>query len=153
MVLATDMSLHFQQVKQMRKAIASPETMDKGAVMSYIVHTADISHPTKNWELHERWTAGLVEEFFRQGDAERELGIPFSPLCDRDTTMVSQSQIGFIDFIIKPTYAIVTQLFDAVSEMLLRQAEALLLENEKNGIDDIVDDAMIQQVNTSHHFY
>ena len=50
------------------------KSMDKGAVMSFIVHSADISHPTKTWELHEKWTAGLVEEFFRQGDAEKERG-------------------------------------------------------------------------------
>lgn len=29
-----------------------------------------------------------------QGDKEVELGLPFSPLCDRNTTMIAQSQIG-----------------------------------------------------------
>lgn len=29
-----------------------------------------------------------------QGDKEAELGLPFSPLCDRKSTMVAQSQIG-----------------------------------------------------------
>jgi hypothetical protein len=36
----------------------------------------------------------LLEEFFRQGDKERELGLPFSPLCDRNNTLVAESQIG-----------------------------------------------------------
>ena len=58
----------------MKKSLSNMKSMDKGAVMSFIVHSADISHPTKTWELHERWTAGLVEEFFRQGDAEKERG-------------------------------------------------------------------------------
>lgn len=31
---------------------------------------------------------------FLQGDKEAELGLPFSPLCDRNSTMVAQSQIG-----------------------------------------------------------
>ena len=151
MVLATDMSLHFQQVKAMRKSIASPETMDKGAIMSYIVHSADISHPTKNWELHEKWTCGLVEEFFRQGDAERELGLPFSPLCDRETTLVAQSQLGFIDFIIRPTYSLLTQLFDTINQMLLNDAEDIIstenaLEEEEN------DDARARQVNPFETF-
>ena len=35
-----------------------------------------------------------MEEFFRQGDKEQELGLDFSPLCDRQTTVVPQSQIG-----------------------------------------------------------
>lgn len=29
-----------------------------------------------------------------QGDKEAELGLSFSPLCDRKSTMVAQSQIG-----------------------------------------------------------
>jgi len=29
-----------------------------------------------------------------QGDKEAELGLPFSPLCDRKATMIAQSQIG-----------------------------------------------------------
>jgi hypothetical protein len=31
---------------------------------------------------------------FPQGDKEAELGLPFSPLCDRTSTLVAQSQIG-----------------------------------------------------------
>ena len=66
MVLATDMSLHFQQIKEMKQAVVKPDTLDRGSTMAFIVHAADISHPTKVWELHIRWTDGLVEEFFRQ---------------------------------------------------------------------------------------
>lgn len=32
--------------------------------------------------------------FSSQGDKEAELGLPFSPLCDRTSTLVAQSQIG-----------------------------------------------------------
>ena len=60
MVLATDMSLHFQQVKSLKKSISSPNSMDKSAIMSYIVHSADISHPTKSWELHEQWVRVII---------------------------------------------------------------------------------------------
>ena len=66
MVLATDMSLHFQQIKEMKKAVVTPDTLDRGSTMAFIVHAADISHPTKVWDLHKKWTDGLVEEFFRQ---------------------------------------------------------------------------------------
>ena len=66
MVLATDMSLHFQQIKEMKKAVVTPDTLDRGSTMAFIVHSADISHPTKVWDLHKKWTDGLVEEFFRQ---------------------------------------------------------------------------------------
>ena len=44
--------------------------------------------------MHVKWTESLLEEFFRQGDKEKELGLPFSPLCDRNTTLIAESQIG-----------------------------------------------------------
>uniref|UniRef100_A0A8V0ZAX5 Phosphodiesterase n=1 Tax=Gallus gallus TaxID=9031 RepID=A0A8V0ZAX5_CHICK len=110
MVLATDMSCHFQQIKAMKNALQQPEGIDKPKALSLLLHTADISHPAKAWDLHHRWTMSLLEEFFRQGDKEAELGLPFSPLCDRKSTMVAQSQIGFIDFI-----KIVTPLIDEAS--------------------------------------
>lgn len=40
--------------------------IDKPKALSLLLHTADISHPAKCWELHHRWTASLLEEFFKQ---------------------------------------------------------------------------------------
>ncbi|XP_038578410.1 calcium/calmodulin-dependent 3',5'-cyclic nucleotide phosphodiesterase 1C-like isoform X2 [Micropterus salmoides] len=93
MVLATDMSCHFQQLKAMKTFLQQPDAIDKPKALSLLLHTADISHPAKRWDLHHRWTRSLLEEFFRQGDKEAKLGLPFSPLCDRKSTMVAQSQI------------------------------------------------------------
>ncbi|XP_073069540.1 dual specificity calcium/calmodulin-dependent 3',5'-cyclic nucleotide phosphodiesterase 1B isoform X4 [Manis javanica] len=110
MVLATDMSCHFQQVKSMKTALQQLERIDKSKALSLLLHAADISHPTKQWSVHSRWTKALMEEFFRQGDKEAELGLPFSPLCDRTSTLVAQSQIGFIDFIVEPTFSVLTDV-------------------------------------------
>ena len=62
--------------------------------MCMVLHSADVSHPTKCWALHREWTARCMEEFFNQGDREKEMGLDVSPLCDRNTTQVPQSQIG-----------------------------------------------------------
>ncbi|XP_054255045.1 dual specificity calcium/calmodulin-dependent 3',5'-cyclic nucleotide phosphodiesterase 1B [Indicator indicator] len=120
MVLATDMSCHFQQVKAMKTSLQQLERIDKSKVLSLLLHAADISHPTKQWAVHSRWTKALMEEFFRQGDKEAELGLPFSPLCDRTSTLVAQSQIGFIDFIVEPTFSVLT---DVAEKMVLPLAE------------------------------
>ncbi|XP_063075040.1 dual specificity calcium/calmodulin-dependent 3',5'-cyclic nucleotide phosphodiesterase 1C [Engraulis encrasicolus] len=124
MVLATDMSCHFQQVKAMKNFLQQPESssIDKSKAISLLLHTADISHPAKNWDLHHRWTASLLEEFFRQGDKEAELGLPFSPLCDRKSTMVAQSQIGFIDFIVVPTFTVLTDMTEKIVTPLIEEA-------------------------------
>uniref|UniRef100_A0A8C6UJW2 Phosphodiesterase n=1 Tax=Neogobius melanostomus TaxID=47308 RepID=A0A8C6UJW2_9GOBI len=122
MVLATDMSCHFQQVKTMKNFLQQPEGLDKPKALSLLLHTADISHPAKSWDLHHRWTTSLLEEFFRQGDKEAELGLPFSPLCDRKSTMVPQSQIGFIDFIVVPTFTVLTDMMERIVTPLIEEA-------------------------------
>ncbi|KAM6178015.1 dual specificity calcium/calmodulin-dependent 3',5'-cyclic nucleotide phosphodiesterase 1A isoform 2-T2 [Rhynchocyon petersi] len=122
MVLSTDMSGHFQQIKTIRNCLQQPEGIDKAKTMSLILHAADISHPAKCWKLHHRWTMALMEEFFRQGDKEAELGLPFSPLCDRKSTMVAQSQIGFIDFIVEPTFSLLTDSTEKIVIPLIEEA-------------------------------
>ncbi|KAF1372760.1 hypothetical protein PFLUV_G00251960 [Perca fluviatilis] len=122
MVLATDMSCHFQQIKAMKSVLQQPEAIDKPKALSLLLHTADISHPAKNWDLHHRWTTSLLEEFFRQGDKEAELGLPFSPLCDRKSTLVAQSQIGFIDFIVEPTFTVLTEMTEKIVTPLIEEA-------------------------------
>ncbi|KAH3749376.1 hypothetical protein DPMN_183873, partial [Dreissena polymorpha] len=114
MVLATDMSYHFQQIKNMKNLLSMPENIDKSKALSLVLHCADISHPAKDWEIHKRWTDLLLEEFFRQGDREQELGLPFSPLCDRKNTLVAESQIGFIDFIVEPSFTVMGDMLDKI---------------------------------------
>ncbi|XP_030772499.1 calcium/calmodulin-dependent 3',5'-cyclic nucleotide phosphodiesterase 1A isoform X1 [Rhinopithecus roxellana] len=122
MVLSTDMSGHFQQIKNIRSNLQQPEGIDRAKTMSLILHAADISHPAKSWKLHYRWTMALMEEFFLQGDKEAELGLPFSPLCDRKSTMVAQSQIGFIDFIVEPTFSLLTDSTEKIVIPLIEEA-------------------------------
>ncbi|XP_029110903.1 calcium/calmodulin-dependent 3',5'-cyclic nucleotide phosphodiesterase 1C-like isoform X2 [Scleropages formosus] len=122
MVLATDMSCHFQQIKAMKNFLQQPEAIDKPKALSLLLHTADISHPAKNWDVHHRWTSSLLEEFFRQGDKEAELGLAFSPLCDRKSTMVAQSQIGFIDFIVEPTLTVLSDMTEKIVTPLIEEA-------------------------------
>ncbi|XP_062434421.1 dual specificity calcium/calmodulin-dependent 3',5'-cyclic nucleotide phosphodiesterase 1A isoform X1 [Rhea pennata] len=122
MVLSTDMSGHFQQIKTMRHTLQQTEGIDKAKAMSLILHAADISHPAKSWKLHYRWTMALMEEFFRQGDKEAALGLPFSPLCDRKSTLVAQSQIGFIDFIVEPTFSLLTDSMEKIVIPLIGEA-------------------------------
>ncbi|KXZ51294.1 hypothetical protein GPECTOR_13g781 [Gonium pectorale] len=63
---------------------------------------ADLGHLGEELEVHSRWIRCLEEEFFLQGDRERQLGLPISPLFDRAKQGVSKSQVGFFDFIALP---------------------------------------------------
>ena len=50
-----------------------------------------------------------MEEFYYQGDKEKELGLKCS--CDRNIVSLYKSQLGFIDYIITPFYGSFVQIF------------------------------------------
>ena len=63
-----------------------------------MVHCADLSNPTKPLEIYKNWTDRVMEEFFVQGDLERERGMDISPMCDKHTATVEKSQVLMIIF-------------------------------------------------------
>ncbi|KFM58335.1 Calcium/calmodulin-dependent 3',5'-cyclic nucleotide phosphodiesterase 1B, partial [Stegodyphus mimosarum] len=131
MVLGTDMSSHFQQIKTMKTLLCHSDfsAMDKAKVLSLMLHCCDISHPAKDWNLHFRWTQRLMEEFFRQGDKEKDLGLPFSPLCDRNSTLVAESQIGFIDFIVSPSLEVCGDVLDRILHHVEGNKDGVIAED------------------------
>ncbi|KAE9556306.1 hypothetical protein FO519_000489 [Halicephalobus sp. NKZ332] len=133
-VLATDMSTHFVQIKTMKNMLTLPEGIDKMKALCLIVHACDISHASKPWDLHFRWTEGVLEEFFRQGDLEASMGLPYSPLCDRHTVHIAESQIGFIDFIVEPTMVVCGEMLTKMIEPLvsLPSTDSLFPPNGNN---------------------
>ena len=109
-VLCTDMAKHQSSIDQFKSIVMSPEyqpkAKDKDVTLNMLFHLADISNSTKSWELCQHWTELLYYEFFNQGDFERRQGLPISFLMDRKTVNVAKSQLGFYDFVIKPSIAI-----------------------------------------------
>ena len=58
-----------------------------------MVHCADLSNPTKPLELYRQWCDRIMEEFYQQGDKEREAKLDISPMCDRYNSTVEKSQV------------------------------------------------------------
>lgn len=71
-------------------------------VMECCLHACDVGQQTRSFKVVKEWTYLLFEEFFAQGDTEKELNLPISMLCNRDTTKVAASQPGFISFVALP---------------------------------------------------
>ncbi|GAB1600838.1 dual specificity calcium/calmodulin-dependent 3',5'-cyclic nucleotide phosphodiesterase 1A isoform X9 [Argonauta hians] len=143
MVLATDMSYHFQQIKNMKNMLTLTDGIEKSKALSLVLHCADISHPAKKWHMHKKWTDLLLEEFFRQGDREKSLGLPFSPLCDRNTTLVADSQIGFIEFIVEPSFTIMS---DIIQKILFQVNQSTV----PNKTDDVIREEICEKLDSIH---
>ena len=62
-------------------------------VLKNLVHCADLSNPIKPLEFYKQWTNRIMEEYWVQGDMEREMGAEISPMCDRFSANVEKSQV------------------------------------------------------------
>lgn len=82
----------------------------KPEIMKALVHGADIGNPSRTFEFCKIWALKILSEFFAQGDKERAMGLEISLLCDRKTTNVAKSQIGFISFVVQPYFEALTKL-------------------------------------------
>ncbi|XP_069605075.1 3',5'-cyclic-AMP phosphodiesterase 4D isoform X2 [Ranitomeya imitator] len=114
-VLATDMSKHMNLLADLKTMVETKKVTSSGVllldnysdriqVLQNMVHCADLSNPTKPLQLYRHWTDRIMEEFFRQGDRERERGMEISPMCDKHNASVEKSQVGFIDYIVHPLW-------------------------------------------------
>lgn len=81
-----------------------------------ILHSADVSNPCRKWEVSQKWAYACLEEFFLQGDQEKEHLIPVSFLNDREKLNKPNSQIGFIEFMIAPLFVAMIQIWPAMHE-------------------------------------
>ncbi|KAL7538534.1 hypothetical protein ACHAXR_008628 [Thalassiosira sp. AJA248-18] len=130
-ILWTDMSQHFTKLAHLKSKIsahgtASPskfyENVDGRSisiVLLFLLHVADISNPAKPGPISVEWADRCLNEFFAQGDAEKKALMPVSPMCDRDLTVKSDSQVGFIKFVVQPSFVIMSDLIPKVGDEVL----------------------------------
>ena len=88
---------------------------EKQALFDYFIHSADLGHNTKKFDISLKWVELLSREFWLQGDKEKKMNLNISFLCDRDTTNVPKSQVGFIGGFIIPTYNFLVVMFPTLS--------------------------------------
>ncbi|KFO73207.1 High affinity cAMP-specific and IBMX-insensitive 3',5'-cyclic phosphodiesterase 8A, partial [Cuculus canorus] len=128
MVLATEMTKHFEHVNKFVNSINKPlaaleENGNNGdgesiktvltspenriLIKRMLIKCADISNPCRPREQCIEWAGRISEEYFAQTDEEKRQGLPVvMPVFDRNTCSIPKSQISFIDYFI-------TDMFDA----------------------------------------
>jgi len=127
LILHTDMSRHFLLMKEIKEKLENqPEgtTAYKESselLMRAVLHISDISNPAKPREIALKWTERCMTEFFRQGDKEKELQLPVSPQCDRDTTFIPASQIGFIEYVVMPSFQAIAVALPEVKNVCIKE--------------------------------
>jgi len=135
-ILSTDMTKHFSKKNLIKGILMTTEdgkitpsctiTNDSNLrheVLSFLIHLADVSNPSKDIRIATQWTDKLIKEWYRQGEKEQEMGLPFSQGCDRTAQTREQSQIGFISFIVLPAFKLLAKMLPRVEEEIVPQIE------------------------------
>ena len=135
-VLYTDMTKHNLTIDFMKEITSNKKSKEKDYHQDYmnlLIHSADISNPTKKYHLYYQWAKMVVEEFFQQGDKEKELGLKCS--FDRETTTIYQNQLGFINYIEIPFFNLFVQTFPKLNFLMdnlnNNKAEILKLQEKE----------------------
>ncbi|GLD93559.1 hypothetical protein PINS_up002151 [Pythium insidiosum] len=115
MVLATDLSRHFQHITKLksRKFAVTDDTrgVDLSLVMETLLMLSDLGHTAKPFAYHQIWANRIAEEFFRQGEAEERHNLPVSPLCDRRQANLPKSQVTFLTLLATPLFETAGEAF------------------------------------------
>lgn len=135
-ILATDMIFHAKQFSFLKLTIekygiskgTNIDQVIKGDktelfnlqqdFLDIIIHACDISNPTKPFEIYTFWADRVMEEFWLQGDKEKELGMNISFLCDRNTTTKAQGQVGFMEGVVGPYFVALVEIFPGLEFLI-----------------------------------
>jgi cAMP-specific phosphodiesterase 4/calcium/calmodulin-dependent 3',5'-cyclic nucleotide phosphodiesterase len=134
MVLGTDMAEHGNTLKKFKSCVeasspndgsssaggfAPSSAPDATLALQVALKCADLGHLSLCWSSHLRWVRRLEEEFFAQGDKERDMHAPeISFLMDRKKPGASETQVGFFDFVVLPLFRELCGAFPATRPML-----------------------------------
>lgn len=86
------------------------DDQQKLSFMKIVLHAADISNTVRIWPISKQWSDLIVQEFFQQGDAEKEHGLQVSPGMNRELATQPSISLKFGDYLVKPYFEAVTNL-------------------------------------------
>jgi len=134
-ILHTDITKHNELVKELMllyqmhsQAFESTEASEQvrevlgehvQMIANAMLHCSDIGNQFKPWELAHKLAFLVLDEYFAQGDKEKELGIPVQILNDREKVTIATSQIGFSEFMLAPMIEAMVLLFPQLDELAM----------------------------------
>ncbi|XP_007903578.2 high affinity cAMP-specific and IBMX-insensitive 3',5'-cyclic phosphodiesterase 8B [Callorhinchus milii] len=129
MVLATEMTKHFEHVNKFVNSVNKPMTSleetnsnsgssdgeyssnlknsveNRLLIKRMMIKCADVANPCRPIELCIEWAGRISEEYFAQTDEEKSQGLPVvMPVFDRNSCSIPKSQISFIDYFINDMF-------------------------------------------------
>ncbi|KEP64479.1 UNVERIFIED_CONTAM: 3'5'-cyclic nucleotide phosphodiesterase domain-containing protein [Hammondia hammondi] len=128
-IFSTDMEL-FRQHHDAMKRRAQMKTNDReelegeddrNLLVTCLIHCADICNPVMSEGRNVQWASLVTQEFNAQVDLERRYGLAVSVFMDARTELQrTQSQIGFLSFVVLDQFRALADLIPEVSELVVQ---------------------------------
>lgn len=137
LILATDIARQQEFLSRFKKYMeeGSPDLSKKEFrhfILQLGLKCADLCNPCRPWAISQQWSFQVCQEFYRQGDIERELGLPVTPMCDRTRTSVARIQTDFFLYVVSPLFEIWDQFMNTtLSNQLVKNLRYNQAEWEK----------------------
>lgn len=84
-----------------------------------LIKVSDISNEARPMDVAEPWLDKLLQEFFKQSDAEKLEGLPVTPFMDREKITKPSSQCSFIGFVLLPLFEALGELLTELQDMIV----------------------------------
>eukprot|EP00298_Acanthocystis_sp_HF-20_P016037 c21354_g1_i2.p1 GENE.c21354_g1_i2~~c21354_g1_i2.p1 ORF type:complete len:243 (-),score=90.19 c21354_g1_i2:14-742(-) len=108
MVIDTDMARHSTLTAKFAAKVPMgidwTNSDDKKMILTMLLHCSDLGNTARGFEIASKWGHRVTDEFFNQGDKEKELGYPITPNMDRRESDVAKCQMTFLKFVISPLF-------------------------------------------------
>ncbi|KLO19373.1 HD-domain/PDEase-like protein [Schizopora paradoxa] len=126
-VLATDMGVHPQFMKNFQSLIDNPEKFDinqkRILVCQALIKCADISNPSRPHFVSQHWSAALAAEWSNQASLEKQLHLPVSVPNSDDTIAEAKVQVGFIEACCLPLLEITAKPIPEMKQFSIQCAD------------------------------
>ncbi len=122
MILDTDAKNHFILMTRFKHGLEMKQ-LSRGLLSSMILHIADVSNPTRPGPISRKWAFAVQEEFFRQGDKEKELGLAVSPFMDREYENLPRMQGAFIDALVSPVFHLTAEFLPKIANTCIKSMQ------------------------------
>ncbi|CAD5116850.1 DgyrCDS5694 [Dimorphilus gyrociliatus] len=148
-ILATDLAVYFKQRPEFFSLVDSStinweSDKDKELVRAMMMTACDVSAITKPWNIQKKVASLIANEFFEQGDKEKELKITPIDMMNRDKKdMFPSLQVSFIDGVCMPVYEAFSKFNNKLAP-LLKGCEANRQEWKKRK-DNLTEDEQISK--------
>jgi len=138
------MSRHFSLMTTLKTKLGNnfptDAVEDRVLILSCLLRTCDIFKVVREGRsVFYKWMDNMFEEYFKQGDMEKDLGLPMSKFMDRENTNKEKAYLNYIQLVCRPlltTFLIFVQ-DEEINTMVLKEGVDKNRKNLEQRIDEV----------------